>query len=116
MIVMIRGTHKARDVVRDPRLVLNTPITDPADPGSEFKLRGRTVAVDEPNLIEATATATETTSGWRPPADWHYFEVEVEDAALMDWDHGALTMTRWSRERGLERRTRAAPVLDEPSR
>jgi len=39
MLVIIRGTHKARDVLRDPRLVLNTPVTDAADPGCEFKLR-----------------------------------------------------------------------------
>lgn len=116
MVVMIRGTHKARDVLRDARLVLNTPVTDPADPGSEFKLRGRAIAVDEADLIEATATATEATSGWRPPADWHFFSIEVEDATLMDWEQGQLTMTRWSSERGFERRTRAAPVLDEPRR
>jgi Pyridoxamine 5'-phosphate oxidase len=111
MVVMIRDTHKARDVLRDPRLAMNTPITDPADPGSEFKLRGRAVAVDEPDLIEATAAATEAASGWRPPTDWHFFSIEVEDAALMEWEAGALTMTRWSRERGLERLTRPAPAL-----
>jgi hypothetical protein len=114
MLVMIRGTHKARDVLRDPRLVLNTPITDPADPGSEFKLRGRAVAVDDRGLMEAAADATEVASGWRPPTDWHFFAIEVEDAALMDWDRGELTMTRWSRERGLERLTRPAPAVDEP--
>jgi pyridoxamine 5'-phosphate oxidase-like protein len=116
MLVIIRGTHKARDVLRDPRLVLNTPVTDAADPGCEFKLRGRAVAVDNPALVEAAASATDAASGWRPPADWHYFSVEVEDVALMDWDRGRLTMTRWSRDRGLERLTRPAPVLDEPRR
>jgi hypothetical protein len=83
MIVMIRGTHKARDVLRDPRLVLNTPISDPADPGSEFKLRGRVVVVEDRNLVEAAANATEAASSWRPPRDWHFFKIEVEDAALM---------------------------------
>jgi hypothetical protein len=114
MLVMIRDTHKARDVLRDPRLVLNTPITDAADPGSEFKLRGRAVAVEDRSLAEAAADATEIASGWRPPADWHYFSIEVEDVALMDWDRGELTMTRWSRDGGLERLTQPAPLLDEP--
>ena len=111
MVVMIRDTHKARDVLRDPRLVMNAPITDPAAPGSEFKLRGRAVVIDEPDLIEATAAATEAASGWRPPAYWHFFSIEVDDAALMEWEAGALTMTRWSRARGLERVTRPAPAL-----
>jgi hypothetical protein len=116
MLVMIRDTHKARDVLRDPRLVLNTPITDPGDPGSEFKLRGRVVALEDRDLVEAAADATEAGSGWRPPPDWHYFSIEIEDVALMDWERGALTMTRWSRDGGLERLTRPAPVLDEPRR
>jgi hypothetical protein len=114
MLVMIRGTYKARDVLRDPRLVLNAPISDPADPGSEFKLRGRAVAVEDRNLVEAAADATEAASGWRPPVDWHFFAVDLEDAALMDWDRGALTMTRWSRDRGVERTRRPAPVTDKP--
>jgi pyridoxamine 5'-phosphate oxidase-like protein len=116
MLVMIRGTHKARDVVRDSRLVLNTPVFDPADPGCELKLRGRAVAVEDRGVVEATANATEAASGWRPPAHWHFFSIDVEDVALMEWDRGALTMTRWTRERGLERLTQPAPLLDEPPR
>ena len=116
MLVMIRGTHKAHDVLRDSRLVLNTPVFDPADPGCELKLRGRALPVDDRDLLEATAEATETASGWRPPADWHFFSVEVEDVALMEWDRGALAMTRWTGERGLERLTRPAPLLDAPPR
>jgi pyridoxamine 5'-phosphate oxidase-like protein len=116
LLVMIRGTHKARDVLRDSRLVLNTPVFDPADPGCELKLRGRAVAVEDRGLLEAAANATEAASGWRPPADWHFFSIEVEDVALMEWDRGALAMTRWTAERGLERTTRPAPLLDEPRR
>jgi hypothetical protein len=116
MLVMIRGTHKVGDVLRDPRLVLNTPVFDPADPGCELKLRGRAVAVEDRGLLEAAAEATEAASGWRPPADWHFFSVEVEDVALMEWDRGALAMTRWVVERGLERTTRPAPLLDGPRR
>jgi hypothetical protein len=116
MLVMIRGTHKARDLLRDSRLVLNTPVFDPADPGCELKLRGRAVAVENRDLLEATANAIEAGSGWRPPADWHFFSVEIEDVALMEWDRGALAMTRWTAQRGLERSTRSAPLLDEPRR
>jgi hypothetical protein len=116
MLVLIRGTHKARDVLRDSRLVLNTPIFDPADPGCELKLRGRVVAVEDRGLLEATANATEAASGWRPPADWHFFSVVIEDVTLMEWDRGALAMTRWTAERGLERTTRPTPLLDEPGR
>src|SRR5204863_893922 len=68
MQVFIPGTVKSRDLERDPRIVLNTPITDPGDMVSEFKLRGRAVDVDDEALREATASRIETVSGWRPPA------------------------------------------------
>jgi hypothetical protein len=116
MLVMIRGTHKARDLLRDARLVLNTPVFDAADPGYELKLRGRAVVTEDRGLLQATANATEAASGWRPPADWHFFSVEIEDVALMEWDRGALAMTRWTAEHGLERTARPAPLLDEPRR
>jgi hypothetical protein len=31
MLVMVAGTQKARDVRRDPRLVVQTPLSDPHD-------------------------------------------------------------------------------------
>jgi len=43
MLVMIPGTQKARDVLRDSRIVLQSPVTEAAEPGAEFKLRGHAV-------------------------------------------------------------------------
>jgi hypothetical protein len=111
MLVMIAGTLKARDLLRDPRVVLNAPIVDPADPGSEFKLRGHAIAVDDPNLRAATADAIKSTSGWRPPASWHYFAVRVDDVAHMAWEAGALDMLHWRLGRGTRRVRRPAPPL-----
>jgi pyridoxamine 5'-phosphate oxidase-like protein len=63
MLVMIRGTLKARDVLRDCRVALNSPVVNPDDPGAEFKLRGRVVEVDDEALRDATAGAIEAASG-----------------------------------------------------
>jgi hypothetical protein len=112
MLAMMPGTLKARDLLRDPRLVLNVPIDDPHDPGFEFKLRGRAVAVEDPALRRATADTIKTSSGWRPREDWHFFSIDVEDASLMLWVDGALRMTRWSRSGGLEEATRPPPDVD----
>src|SRR5260370_1055749 len=43
MLVMIPGTQKAREVLRDSRVVLQSPVTEAAEPCAEFKLRGHAV-------------------------------------------------------------------------
>ena len=110
MLVMIAGTWKARDVVRDPRVVLNSPVLDPADPVAELKVRGRVVSVGQEQQ-EGTAEAIERKSGWRPRTDWHFFRLELDDAAHIAWDAGNMTMHRWTPDRGVERVERPLAVL-----
>ena len=110
MLVLIAGTLKARDLLRDPRIVLNSPVTDPADPGAEFKLRGCVAEVD-PGQRAATAEAIHTASGWRPPAEWHHFAVHVDDVAFLRWQRGALDMLHWTLREGTRRVRRPPPAL-----
>jgi Pyridoxamine 5'-phosphate oxidase len=115
VMAMIGGSLKARDLLRDPRLVLNTPVTDASDPNTvEVKLRGRAVEVNEPPLRAATAAAIEHASGWRPPPDWHVFALELGDAAVMAWQSGVLTMDRWTRRDGVQHVSRPVAVLESP--
>jgi hypothetical protein len=111
VVVMIRGTHKARDVLRDARIVLNSPVVDAAQPGEELKLRGRAIEVREPDLRRAVADTVEERSGWRPHQDWHVFAIDVDDAAHIAWEGSVMTITRWSRggHRERERRDVTAP-------
>ena len=111
-LAMMPRTLKARDLFRDPRLVLNVPIPDPHDPGAEFKVRGRAVAVGDPAQREAVADAIKATSGWRPRDDWHVFSIDVDEAAHMLWVAGALRMTRWTRDGGVEHRESPPPEVD----
>src|SRR5258708_19874432 len=73
MLVMIPGTLKARHLLRDPRILVNSPITHPDDPNTEFKLRGREVEIRGQALREATADASETAIRWRQPPHWPFF-------------------------------------------
>lgn len=102
MLVMVAGTQKARDVRRDPRLVVQTPLTDPHDPGEELKLRGVALTVDA-DLRAATTATIEDTSGWRPGRSWLFVEFGVQAAALLSWnpDTGDILLTRWDRNHGL---------------
>ena len=114
MLVMIPNTQKTRDLLRDPRILVNSPITHPDDPNREFKLRGRVVEIRDPELRKATASAIEATSGWRPPGGWHFFDLDIEEAAFLAWQDGMLELTSWNRERGLSSIRRPIAVLDEP--
>lgn len=106
MLVMIAGTLKARDVRRDPRLVLNAPVLDAINPGTELKLRGRAVEISDDALRRATAEIVESRSGWRPPESWHVFSIAIEDVALIRWTGSVMDMTRWTSGDGVERAQR----------
>ncbi len=111
MHVMINGTLKAGDLLRDPRIVLNSPVTHAGDPNAEFKLRGRAVEVRAQPLREATADAIEAASGWRPREEWHFFSVDIEDAAFISWQSGVMEMSRWTRAGGLDHVRRPVAVI-----
>jgi hypothetical protein len=100
MLAMIAGSRKARDVARDPRVVLQSPVTEAEEPETELKLRGRVVDVDDEQRA-ATADAIEAASGWRPRCSWRFLSVEIESVALLEWIEGEMQLTRWDRGRGL---------------
>jgi Pyridoxamine 5'-phosphate oxidase len=101
MLVLIARTHKVVDVLRDPRVVLQTPVTDPAEPGDELKLRGRVVEVGDATQRSATADAIAAASGWRPAATWRFFALRLLAVAHIAWRRGDMLLTRWDRDRGV---------------
>ena len=93
-LCMVRGSTKLRDVLRDPRILLHSPVLNADDPNDELKLRGAALQVEDPELRQAAAL-------WEPPPELEVFVVDVESAAFVAWSKGELTTTRWSRDRGL---------------
>jgi hypothetical protein len=106
IVVMMAGSLKAADVLRDPRIVLNAPITDPEDPGAELKLRGRVVEVEDAELRRAAEDQFERMSGWRPPAGWYVFSIDLEEVAHIVWWKGEQRMAHWRRDRGVTHLTK----------
>jgi hypothetical protein len=86
---IVRGSAKERDVRRDPRVVLHSPMLNADDPNEEFKLRGRLVEVTDPRLREAAAL-------WTAPPEFDVFALDTETAALVAWSKGEMTVRRWS--------------------
>ncbi len=113
VVVIIPGTRKAKDVRRDPRVVINSPVVHPDDPNEELKLRGRAVPLDGSDLRTEVAEAIQATSRWRPPLNWLFFELDVDDAAHMLWQGGVLRIAHWTRERGLRTVIRSTAVLND---
>jgi Pyridoxamine 5'-phosphate oxidase len=105
MLVMIAASQKARDLGRDPRVTLQSPVPDAQDPGAELKLRGRVIDVDEMQRA-ATAEAVEAASGWRPEPSWRFLAVDVEAVAVLVWEQGDMVLHRWNAGEGLKEPTR----------
>lgn len=100
MLALIAGSQKATDLHHDPRLTIQTPITQADSPEPELKLRGMALPV---GLTEHTATADaiEASSGWRPGDTWRFIEVGIRSVAVLSWTHGDMLLTRWDTSRGV---------------
>jgi Pyridoxamine 5'-phosphate oxidase len=112
ILVMIPNTHKARDVLGDPRIVLHSLITSAADPGTEFKLRGRATVVADESQREAAAQQIEVASGWRPRPGWLFVALEIERVAVLEWHDDVMTLTRWDPSSGVQGPERRRLDLD----
>lgn len=107
MLVMIPRTRKAADVRRDNRVVLQSPITTPGDPGAEFKVRGRALVVEDHAPRIAAADVIESYSGWRPQPSWLFLSVMVADVTHIIWRaDGTATLTRWTMTSGSSKKVR----------
>jgi hypothetical protein len=92
------GSHKARDLVRDPRILVHSVVTARDGSEGEYKVRGRAVAEEDPAVQERYARAVEDQLGWTPEVGrFHLFRVDVEDVTYIRWDDSTNDqfVTRW---------------------
>jgi hypothetical protein len=102
MLVMIPQTHKARDLIGDPRVLLQSPIANAAHPGTELKLTGRAITVVDDSQRDAAASQIEVASGWRPPGSWLFAAIDIERVAILEWQQDEMILSRWDRSRGTQ--------------
>ena len=94
---MLPDSMKARDLYRDPRLVVNSIITSP-EPGAEIKLRSIAHAESAPAVQERYATTVASQLGWQPIAGrFALFAVSIEDVTYIGYDEdtGGQHVARW---------------------
>jgi hypothetical protein len=99
LLGMLAGSHKALDVLRDPRCVVHSSVSDVNGSEGEFKLHGRVVLVTDPDLLrgyDAWWTA-------KPWAEARVFSLEIESAAYLTWDtkKSEMNVMRWTPDTGL---------------
>jgi hypothetical protein len=83
---MMPDSAKARDLQRDPRIVLNSIITGP-EPAAEVKIRGAARQEGDLGLQERYAAAVADEIGWQPVAgQFTLFAVDIRDVTYIGYD------------------------------
>ncbi|MGH3029924.1 MAG: pyridoxamine 5'-phosphate oxidase family protein [Gaiellaceae bacterium] len=99
---------KTRDLIRDPRCVLHSAVSDPDGSEGELKLYGRVEEIEDAKIREAPGKAW-----WvgRPREDARVFSLEIERAAFVSWDaeRGLMKTQRWSPDAGYSEVERSYP-------
>jgi hypothetical protein len=92
------GSLKAKDLFRDPRVLVHSIVTNPSGAEGEYKVRGRAAHVDEAAIQSAFAREVAERLGWAPEVGrFHLFRADVEDITFIRWDAATNDqfVTRW---------------------
>ena len=104
MLGMMWRSLKARDLLRDPRLVVHSTVSDREGTEGDFKLYGRATQVTNPASRGHYADAVEARIDWRPSDPYHLFSVDVDSAGFVVFGGERLGLA-WDPGRGLRRWT-----------
>ncbi len=93
---MMWQSKKALDLLREPRCLVHSIITDRSGKEGEFKLRGRARDIPDLGVREAYSKALFEKIGWRPEEpEWHLFAVDIEHAALLAFEGEEKIVQTW---------------------
>jgi hypothetical protein len=107
-------SYKAKDLMRDPRILVHSIVTDRDGADGEYKLRGRAELETDGSLNARAAETIAEQLGWSPvPGKFHLFRVDVEDITFIRWDgsNNDQYVTRWPEHEEFVRRGTSATSL-----
>ena len=114
---MMWQSRKALDLLRDPRCLVHSAVIDKSDPLGEFKLRGRAVDVQDPDVQERYGRALYEKINWRPEGPFHLFRIDIESAVHIAYaENGDQLVRQWRPgrpERERRRHWTGSGVVDE---
>lgn len=114
---MLHRSHKAADLLRDPRVLVHSIVTSRDGSLGEYKLRGRALAELAGPVQEAYAEQVSARIGWDPvPGRFHLFRIDIEDVTFVRYEDasGDQFVTRWPGKREFVRRGTSPTSLGEP--
>lgn len=96
-LMMGRDSWKARDLMRDPRVLVHSIVTSPDGRAGEYKVRGRAVVEEGDELNERVAGAVAHEKDYTPvPGKFHLFRVDIDDITFVRWgEDNDQYLTRW---------------------
>lgn len=100
LLGMMWRSHKARDLLRDPRLAVHSVPSDKDNPGGDIKLYGRAVEEHDAEVRSAYREAILARIDWAPEEpNFHLFSFDVREAGFIRFGDAPLAMA-WDDERG----------------
>jgi len=89
-------SKKFLDLIRDPRCLVHTVVSNKDGQEGEVKLRGRVVEVTDPAMRERNAQHAFDTTGWRPKEPYHLYWLDIDSAAFIQYSgSGKQTVKTW---------------------
>ena len=87
LLSMMWGSLKARDLLRDDRILVHSIVTNREGGDGEFKIRGRARQQNDITMQRRYAEEVARSLDWSPePGQFHLFSVEVGTAAFLRYD------------------------------
>lgn len=113
LLLGMMRSQKVFDLLRDPRCLLHSPISDPTGSEGEFKVRGRAIDARDAGLWEGYRQAYAERWKGAPPAGFPFrvFSLDIDSAALIRWDieKSEMIIGLWSPAHGVTETRRKYP-------
>jgi hypothetical protein len=109
LLGMMWRSPKARDLLRDPRCVVHSVVSDRMGTEGDFKLYAQAVDVRDPERRAAYRAAIKARIDWEPAEpSYHLFALDVESAGFVIFGEERYGLA-WDPAHGLRRWTISAP-------
>ena len=102
LLGMMWRSHKALDILRDPRIVVHSATSNPDGSEGDVKLYARAHGVDDPLVRRRYADVLEDRIHRRPEEPFHRFWLVLESAGYVALGKDLVAM-RWNPDEGFAR-------------